>query len=71
MVFAACDLANAGDPGCLGVFYGFMGQLQLLSDCRLVLIREVARVGELQSRGTIYKIRSIALLQVDISINGL
>ncbi|KAG8320968.1 Phosphatidylinositide phosphatase SAC2 [Homalodisca vitripennis] len=57
------ELANSGDPECLGVFYGLIGQLELLSDCRLLLVKDAARVGELQGRGTVYKIRSIALLQ--------
>lgn len=58
------ELANAGDPECLGVFYGLVGQLELLSESRLVLVREAVCVGVLQGRGTVYKIRSIALLQV-------
>lgn len=62
--FLGWELANSGDPECLGVFYGLIGQVDLLLQRRLLLVREVAYVGELQGRGTIYKIRSISLLQV-------
>ncbi|XP_054278972.1 phosphatidylinositide phosphatase SAC2 [Macrosteles quadrilineatus] len=58
------ELANSGDPECLGMCYGLVGQVDLLSDTHLLLVREVARVGELQGRGTIYKIRSVSLLQL-------
>jgi hypothetical protein len=64
--FLAWDLASTDDPECLGVFYGIIGKIELQSvvDCRLMLIKECAAVGDLPGGKTVYKIKSVTYLQL-------
>ncbi|RZF34323.1 hypothetical protein LSTR_LSTR015719 [Laodelphax striatellus] len=67
------ELANAGDPECMGVFYGVVGRLDF-DGCasgagaaaRLVLIKSTAPVGQLPSpaAGTVHKICAVAVLHI-------
>lgn len=59
-------MASADDPECLGVLYGIVGKIELQSvvDCRLMLIKESASVGDLPGGKTVYKIKSVTFLQL-------
>ena len=62
------EWANAIDIECLGVFYGIVGKVEHISvlEPRLMLIKEVASVGELHGGHVVYKIKSIAFLQLGV-----
>ncbi|XP_046383562.1 phosphatidylinositide phosphatase SAC2 isoform X2 [Ischnura elegans] len=58
------DLVSANNPECLGVFYGFIGKVELHSvlNSRLMLIKQCAFVGELPGGHKVYKVQSITFL---------
>ncbi|XP_051157646.1 phosphatidylinositide phosphatase SAC2 isoform X2 [Leptopilina boulardi] len=60
------EWASAIDLECLGFFYGILGKIEQASvlEPRLMLIKEVAPVGELYGGHVVYKIKSIALLNL-------
>lgn len=60
------DLTDAEDPHCLGVCDGIVGKLEHSSvfDARLIIIKESAPVGKLHGNHTVFKIKSIAFLQL-------
>ncbi|XP_043462644.1 phosphatidylinositide phosphatase SAC2 [Leptopilina heterotoma] len=60
------EWASAIDLECLGFFYGIVGKIEQASvlEPRLMLIKEVAPVGELYGGHVVYKIKSIALLNL-------
>ncbi|XP_012262086.2 phosphatidylinositide phosphatase SAC2 isoform X2 [Athalia rosae] len=60
------EWASARDPECLGIFYGIVGKLEQSSvlDSRLMLIKEIDPVGELHGGHIVYKIKSVAFLQL-------
>nr|CAD7394690.1 unnamed protein product [Timema cristinae] len=67
------DLASANDPDCLGLFYGIIGKIELQSimESRLMLIKECETVGDLPGGKTVYKIKSVAFLQLGLSGDSL
>nr|CAD7438977.1 unnamed protein product [Timema bartmani] len=67
------DLAAANDPDCLGLFYGIIGKIELQSimESRLMLIKECETVGDLPGGKTVYKIKSVAFLQLGLSGDSL
>lgn len=60
------DLTDADDPVCLGICQGIIGKVQHPSvfDPRLIIIKETAVVGTIHGNNEVYKIKSIALLQL-------
>ncbi|XP_073970168.1 phosphatidylinositide phosphatase spermathreecae isoform X3 [Rhodnius prolixus] len=58
------ELANSGDPECLGIFYGLVGKIdfQIDGEYRLMLIKETEEVGDLPDGRTVMKIRSVVFL---------
>ncbi|XP_033207947.1 phosphatidylinositide phosphatase SAC2 isoform X2 [Belonocnema kinseyi] len=60
------EWASALDLECLGFFYGIVGKIEQTSvlEPRLMLIKEVASVGELHGGHVVYKIKSIAFLNL-------
>lgn len=62
-------MASADNPECLGVLYGIVGkiELQAVVDSRLMLIKECAPVGDLSGGKTVYKIKSVAFLQLGLA----
>ncbi|XP_014254193.1 phosphatidylinositide phosphatase SAC2 isoform X2 [Cimex lectularius] len=58
------ELANSGDPECLGIFFGLIGKIDFQADgeARLMLIKETDDVGVLPDGRKVIKIRSIAFL---------
>ncbi|XP_058798092.1 phosphatidylinositide phosphatase SAC2 isoform X2 [Phymastichus coffea] len=60
------EWASANDLDCLGLFYGIVGKIEQANvlETRLMLIKEIASVGELQGNHTVYKIKSVAFLHL-------
>ncbi|CAA9999838.1 unnamed protein product [Nesidiocoris tenuis] len=60
------ELANSGDPECLGIFYGLVGKVdfQVDGEARLLLIKETDPVGALPDGREVVKIRSIVFLHI-------
>uniref|UniRef100_A0A146LP15 Phosphatidylinositide phosphatase SAC2 n=2 Tax=Lygus hesperus TaxID=30085 RepID=A0A146LP15_LYGHE len=60
------ELANSGDPECLGVFYGLIGKVDFQGEgeARLLLVKETDPVGSLPDGREVVKIRSIAFLHI-------
>uniref|UniRef100_A0A023EYP6 Putative inositol-145-triphosphate 5-phosphatase synaptojanin inp51/inp52/inp53 family n=1 Tax=Triatoma infestans TaxID=30076 RepID=A0A023EYP6_TRIIF len=58
------ELANSGDPECLGIFYGLVGKIdfQIDGEYRLMLIKDTEQVGDLPDGRTVMKIRSVVFL---------
>ncbi|KAK9501283.1 hypothetical protein O3M35_012024 [Rhynocoris fuscipes] len=70
------ELANSGDPECLGIFYGLVGKIdfQVDGEYRLLLIKDTEKVGDLPDGRTVMKIRSVVFLYpcgADVSANEL
>ncbi|KAF5276553.1 hypothetical protein FQR65_LT03983 [Abscondita terminalis] len=60
------ELTHAEDPICLGICYGIIGKVEhnTMFDPRLMLIKECVPVGKIHGQHIIYKIKSIAFLQL-------
>ncbi|XP_011497035.1 PREDICTED: phosphatidylinositide phosphatase SAC2 isoform X2 [Ceratosolen solmsi marchali] len=60
------EWANANDLECIGLFYGIIGKIDQANvlQTRLVLIKEITAVGELQGGHAVYKIKSVAFLHL-------
>ncbi|XP_044737483.1 phosphatidylinositide phosphatase SAC2 [Chrysoperla carnea] len=60
------DLVSAEDPTCLGVCHGIVGKIESpnVFDTRLIIIKECSPVGHLHGNHVVYKIKSIAFLQL-------
>ncbi|XP_066586531.1 phosphatidylinositide phosphatase SAC2 isoform X2 [Prorops nasuta] len=60
------EWASARDLECLGMFYGIVGKIEQIGvlEPRLMLIKEIAIVGELYNGHIVYKIKSIAFLHI-------
>lgn len=60
------DLATADDPECLGVCHGIVGKVEHPSvfEPRLLIIKECSPVGHIHGAHVIYKIKSVAFLQL-------
>ncbi|KAK4875984.1 hypothetical protein RN001_012406 [Aquatica leii] len=70
------ELTHADDPVCLGICYGIIGKVEHSSvfEPRLMLIKECTPVGKIHGHHIIYKVKSIAFLQlgfedVDLQLN--
>ncbi|XP_043274983.1 phosphatidylinositide phosphatase SAC2 isoform X2 [Venturia canescens] len=60
------EWASATNLECLGTLHGIIGKIEEPSvmEPRLMLIKEVSSVGELHGGRTVYKIKSVAFLQI-------
>lgn len=65
------EWASATNLECLGTLHGIIGKIEEPSvmEQRLMLIKEVSPVGELHGGRTVFKIKSVAFLQIG-SDNG-
>lgn len=61
----------ANDPECLGICHGIIGKVEHPSvfEQRLLIIKEIARIGRLYGNHEVYKIKSIAFLQLGLDEN--
>lgn len=66
MTYLGWDLAAADDPECLGICHGLIGKVEHPSvfEARLVIIKECSPIGKLYGNHEVYKIKSIAFLQL-------
>ncbi|XP_017769575.1 PREDICTED: phosphatidylinositide phosphatase SAC2 isoform X2 [Nicrophorus vespilloides] len=60
------DLADAEDPTCLGICHGLIGKVEHPSvfDPRLIVIKECSPVGKIHGDHEVFKIKSIAFLNL-------
>ncbi|XP_044583408.1 phosphatidylinositide phosphatase SAC2 isoform X1 [Cotesia glomerata] len=60
------EWASANNLECLGIFYGIIGKIDQTSfmESKLMLIKDVSNVGELYGNHVIYKIKSVAFLEL-------
>ncbi|KAF6209113.1 hypothetical protein GE061_014856 [Apolygus lucorum] len=60
------ELANSGDPECLGIFYGLIGKVDFQGEgeARLLLVKDTDPVGALPDGREVVKIRSVAFLHI-------
>lgn len=66
--FIDWEWASTIDIECLGICYGIVGKIEQSSvlESRLILIKEIAAVGELHRGHVVNKIKSIAFLQLGV-----
>ncbi|KAK0159400.1 hypothetical protein PV328_010279 [Microctonus aethiopoides] len=67
------EWASANNLECLGVFHGIIGKIEQTSfmEPRLMLIKDIANVGVLYGDRMVYKIKSVAFLQLGVDNSDL